>query len=233
MAKNKPAASSTADPPFAVKDWPAFSGWEKRKIGLIKPNPNNAKKHPDDQIDMIGKAIVEFGWTIPLFIDEKNMLIAGEGRWLAAKKIGVEEVPVIVARGWSATKKRAYLEADNRLSMVGAWDDEAHRRELEFLKASGIDMMTLGWAQDPLDAFLADETPDDSKPTISLASQFGIVPFSVLNARDGIWQDRKRAWLALGIASEVGRGENLLKFSDSVKLDGKKYQERAKSKAKK
>lgn len=56
--------------------------------------------------------------------------------------------------------------------------------------------------------------PEDKPET--LAARFGIVPFSILNAREGWWQDRKRAWLALGIRSEVGRGENLLKFSDTL-----------------
>ena len=64
--------------------------------------------------------------------------------------------------------------------------------------------------------------------SVSLSDRFGVAPFSVLNAREGWWQSSKRAWLALGIRSEIGRGENLLEFSDSVRLDGATYQQRAK-----
>ena len=69
-------------------------------------------------------AIEQWGWTVPCLVDEKGGLIAGHGRVLAAKQLGLDEVPVVVARGWSATQKRAYVIADNKLTENGGWDDD-------------------------------------------------------------------------------------------------------------
>lgn len=73
---------------------------------------------------------------------------------------------------------------------------------------------------------MSDFDKDKKKHMGALAAHFGLAPFSVLSARSGWWQDRKRKWVDLGIRSELGRGENLLKFSDSVRYDGAAYKER-------
>lgn len=230
MPRSSRAAADTSDPPFAVPNWPGAK-IEFRKTALLKKNPRNAKLHPAEQIAMVRKSIRTFGWTMPVLVDEKDILIAGHARLEAALQEGISEVPVIVARGWSKTMKLAYLEADNRLTETGGWNDDMRRDLLAELADGGFDMEAMGWGTKELEAFLSAPSADGgSGPILSLADRFGLVPFSVFNAREGVWQDRKRAWLALGLQSEVGRGENLLKFSDSVALDGKAYNERFKGK---
>lgn len=222
--KPAPASTDTSDPPFAVPVWAALDV-EVRKVAALIANPLNARTHPADQIEGLRASIRQFGLAKgSILVDERDMLIAGHGMTLAAQAEGVEEIPVCIARGWSDEKKRAFMEADNRLPELGGWNDEARRRELDALRVAGWDMASIGWDTKALDAFLVPPVQIDPR---RLAERFGIVPFSVFNAREGWWQDRKRMWIALGIKSEVGRGENLLEFSDAARLDGAVYKERA------
>ena len=100
--------------------WPADKV-EKRKVKDLVPYANNARTHSKEQIDQIVRSIEEWGWTVPVLVDEDGGLIAGHGRILAAKKLKIDEVPVVVARGWSEAQKRAYVLADNKLTENGAW----------------------------------------------------------------------------------------------------------------
>jgi ParB-like chromosome segregation protein Spo0J len=79
----------------------------------------------------------QWGWTVPCLVDEKGGLIAGHGRVLAAKKLGLDEVPVVVARGWSKAQKRAYVIADNKLTENGGWDDDLLKVEIGELQGEG------------------------------------------------------------------------------------------------
>lgn len=192
--------------------------WE---IDDLAPYARNAKKHPPEQVAQIAASMREFGFTIPVLVAEDGTIVAGHGRVLAAKEIGLESVPVIVARGWSDEQRRAYTLADNKLSENAEWDEELLKIELGDLTASGFAVELIGFDAKEMDKLLAvglgdDGDEDEGGKAGSLAERFGVVPFSVLNAREGWWQDRKRAWLALGIRSEVGRGENLLRFSDTI-----------------
>ena len=87
------------------------------------PNARNARTHSDEQIAQIAASIKEWGWTIPVLVDEAGGIIAGHGRVLAAQLLGIETVPVMIA-GWSDAKKRAYMLADNKLTLNGDWDLE-------------------------------------------------------------------------------------------------------------
>lgn len=223
------ARAKTADAPFAVPDWPAAQKPEMVKVGKITPHPKNPRVHPDGQLTDLGASFDEFGVVWPIVVDENYRLMAGEGRWLTAKKKGYEEYPCIVIRGWSESKKLRFMVADNRLPQLAGFDDEVYRSVLTLIKMEGLPLNSLGLD----DATLSELLAEPLVPGMSLSERFGIVPFSVFNAREGWWQDRKQAWLAIGIQSEVGRGENLLKFSDSVALDVDKYKSRQKAKAKK
>jgi ParB-like chromosome segregation protein Spo0J len=226
--------------PAAVR-WPADQV-ERVKLSALVPYARNAKLHPDWQVAQIRASMREFGWTMAVLRDEHGGIIAGHGRVLAAHaevKAGnreYESVPTVTARGWSEAKKRAYRLADNKLTMNGGWDDELALAELDELIADGYDTDLTGFAKDEIDDLrkLADELGAGAGPGAGLlADRFGVPPFSVLNAREGWWQDRKKAWLSLGIQSEVGRGENLLQFSESVQLGGKiQAQQARKRKAK-
>lgn len=224
MAKN---LADTSKVPFAPADWPAAKKPEMVKVALITPHPKNPRVHPDGQIKSLGQSFDEFGVVWPVVVDEKYRLMAGEGRWLTAKEKGFEEYPCIVIRGWSEAKKIRFMFADNFLPTLASYDDELYRAVLASIQADGGALGALGLD----DEMLANLLEPPRQPGISLAERFGVVPFSVISARDGWWQDRKRAWLELGIQSEVGRGENLLKFSDAVALDGGTYKARAAGKS--
>lgn len=202
--------------PAATPAWPADKV-ERRRVADLVPYARNARLHSAHQVAQIAASITEWGWTVPCLIDEAGGIIAGHGRVLAAQKLGLAEVPVMIARGWSETQKRAYVLADNKLTLNAEWDDELLRIELSELIGDGFDVGLTGFDEDELAELMADDeelTRDEANAT--LAERFGIPPFSVLNAREGWWQERKRAWLALGIQSEIGRGENLLKMRDTI-----------------
>lgn len=189
-------------------------------IDDLIPYARNAKKHPPEQIAQIAASMREFGFTIPVLVAEDGTIIAGHGRVLAAQEIGLSEVPVIVARGWSDEQRRAYTIADNKLAENAEWDEDLLAIELGELREEGFDVDLIGFDAAALDKLLADDgedAEDEPRQKVgNLAERFGVAPFSVLRAAEGWWQERKRAWLALGIQSEVGRGENLLRFSDTV-----------------
>lgn len=181
---------------------------ETRKASALKPYPQNAKRHPPEQIELIAASIREFGFGSPALIDSKNMLLAGHARREAVMLPGMEAfaeaIPVRVGHGLTKEQKRAFVLADNRLTELGAWDQSMLRAEISALDAADFDLGLTGFDLSTLDA------PAETEQTRrlgSLAEQFGVPPFSVLSARDGWWQNRKRAWLALGIRSELGRGE--------------------------
>lgn len=185
--------------------WPA-DAVERRPVASLVPYARNARTHSEEQVAQIAASIREWGWTVPVLVDEESGLIAGHGRVLAAQKLGLADVPVMVARGWSDAQKRAYILADNKLAMNAGWDADLLRVELDGLKEEGFDVSLTGFGEDELSDLLANAGDADLNGAGSLGNQFGIPPFSVLNAREGWWQDRKRAWLALGIKSELGRG---------------------------
>jgi ParB-like chromosome segregation protein Spo0J len=104
-------------------EWPADTVG-RMPIGKLLPYARNARQHSDAQIAQIAASIKEWGWTIPVLVDEANTLIAGHGRVLAAHQLGLPDVPTMVARGWSEAKVRAYRIADNKLALNSSWDDE-------------------------------------------------------------------------------------------------------------
>jgi ParB-like chromosome segregation protein Spo0J len=81
------------------------------------PNARNARTHSDEQVTQLAASIEEWGWTIPVLVDEAGGIIAGHGRVMAAHRLDLEDVPVMVAAGWSDAKKRAYMLADNQLTL--------------------------------------------------------------------------------------------------------------------
>ena len=112
----------------------------KRKISQLIPYERNPRTHPDTQIEQLKNSILEWGWTIPVLIDERNNLIAGHGRLFAAQLIGMKDVPCIVAEGWSDEQKKAYVIADNKLAEGGAWDNDILYEELNELLEADFDI---------------------------------------------------------------------------------------------
>lgn len=185
-----------------------------RRVDSLKPDARNARTHSADQIGKVIASIREFGFTMPLFVTAEGSIVAGHARHEAAEKIGLTEVPTLTApAGWSAEQLRAYMLADNQIALGSGWDDAMLKAELEALRAADYDIGVVGFDDAELKRILEGE--ESGGRMGSLAEQFGVPPFSVLSARDGWWQDRKRAWLALGIQSELGRGENAIGRSEA------------------
>ena len=118
---------------------------EKWKISKLIPYARNARTHSEEQVAQIAASIKEWGWTTPVLVDEQGGIIAGHGRTLAAQKLEMTEVPVMIARGWSEAKKRAYVLADNKLALNAGWDNEMLALELEEISELGFDIDLVGF----------------------------------------------------------------------------------------
>lgn len=111
---------------------------ERMRLADIRPYENNAKKHPQSQIDQIAASIQEFGNNDPIAVDENNVIIEGHGRHLALQQLGYTEAEVIRLVGLTEEQKRAYILVHNQLTMNTGFDPEILRREIESIQ--GIDL---------------------------------------------------------------------------------------------
>ena len=122
----------------------------------LVPYTRNARTHSPEQVAQIAASIVEFGFTNPILVDSMDGIIAGHGRLLAARKLGLAEVPVVVLDHLSETQRRAYIIADNRLAMNAGWDEKVLAHELAELEHEGMDLALVGFSDAELEALLAD-----------------------------------------------------------------------------
>jgi DNA modification methylase len=144
------------------KEW-ASSEIVPQKVDDLLPYARNARTHSKAQIEKLASGMREFGFTNPVICDENGMIIAGHGRVEAAKKLGLEAVPTLIARGWSEAKKRAYVLADNRLALDAGWDDEMLTAELAELANSDFDMALTGFDERELTKILADGLKNENE----------------------------------------------------------------------
>lgn len=143
----------------AGQGWP-IENVERRATDELVPYARNARTHSDQQVDQIAASIAEWGWTMPVLIDEGGVILAGHGRVLAARRLGIEEVPVIVAKGWSEPQRRAYVLADNKLTLNGGWDEDLLRVEIADLELEGFELELAGWSADELSGLLGTEVAE-------------------------------------------------------------------------
>lgn len=127
-------------------EWPA-ADVQSVPVADLVPYAQNARTHTDEQVEQIARSIEEWGWTIPILIDEAGMIIAGHGRVLAAQRIGIVDVPAMRAVGWSDEKKRAYVLADNKLTLNAGWDYGLLAEELQALTVDGFDASLTGFSE--------------------------------------------------------------------------------------
>lgn len=151
------------------QNWPA-NNIERQPIERLVPYARNARTHTDQQVDQVAASMREWGWTNLVLIDEEGMIIAGHCRVMAAHKLGVREIPVMVARGWTEAQKRAYVLADNQLALNAGWDEKLLKIELGDLSIMGFDLDLIGFG-DQLDDLLDtdgggsdDKDPDEAPP---------------------------------------------------------------------
>ena len=133
---------------------------EKWKISKLIPYARNARTHSDEQVGQIAASIKEWGWTTPVLVDEQGGIIAGHGRTLAAQKLEMTEVPVMVAKGWSEAKKRAYVLADNKLAMNAGWDNEMLALELGEIGELGFNLDLTGFSADFIAELTQGQVPE-------------------------------------------------------------------------
>lgn len=149
------------------KNWPA-NKIEMRSVSELVPYTNNSRTHSPQQIDQIAASINEWGWTVPVLVDEKGMLIAGHGRIMAAQKLGIEQVPTMTATGWTEAQKKAYVIADNKLALNAGWDNDLLALELGELGDLCFDLELTGFSDEEIKALMPVEVtegltdPDDA-----------------------------------------------------------------------
>ena len=134
-----------------TKSWPADKV-ERRPINGLIPYARNSRTHSDEQVAQIAASMKEWGWTNPVLVDEDGGIIAGHGRIMAARKLGMDEAPVMVAQGWTDAQKRAYVIADNKLALNAGWDEEALRIEFDELKTMDFNIQATGFSIDEVQA---------------------------------------------------------------------------------
>ena len=129
---------------------------ELRTIERLIPYARNARTHSDQQVAQIAASIAEFGFCNPVLVDPDDGIIAGHGRVLAARKLRLTEVPVIVLGHLSKNQRQAFMLADNQLALNAGWDEPMLRLELEALTQSGFNLQIAGFDLEELDRLLAD-----------------------------------------------------------------------------
>lgn len=129
---------------------------EQARIDDLIPYARNSRTHSEAQVAQVAASIREFGFTNPVLIDADGGIIAGHGRVLAARKLGLKTVPAIRIDYMTEAQKRAYVIADNKLALNAGWDDELLALELGDLKDEGFDLSLTGFSDDELARLVID-----------------------------------------------------------------------------
>lgn len=182
------------------------------KLDALALDPANARLHDARNLAAIKASLEAFGQRKPIVV-AGGVVVAGNGTLEAARALGWESIATVSADDLDETQRTAFAIADNRTAELADWDAAKLAEALalvtedgdELGEATGFDHDTLvGLIEQELGGEVVDAAP------VKLSDRFLVPPFSVLDARQGYWQDRKREWLALGISSEQGRGDNLM-----------------------
>lgn len=178
----------------------------------LKPYEKNNKKHEDFDIGEIAKSISKYEMIDPVGIWGKdNTIVEGHGRVLACKQLGIDKVPCIRLDHLTDEQRREYAIVHNKSQELALYDFDNLADELADLDLSDFDFDFGIDTDTDNDA----EIVEDEVEHKSLVDRFIVPPFSILDTRQGYWQDRKRIWKDLGIASEIGRKENLIDDSST------------------
>ena len=129
---------------------------ERWPLDRLIPHARNARTHSEAQVAQIAGSIAEFGFVNPVLVGDDGVIVAGHGRVLAARKLGLTEAPVIVLSHLTPTQRRALMIADNQIAENAGWDDEMLAAELTALRDENVDLGLLGFDDDDLDRLLAE-----------------------------------------------------------------------------
>jgi DNA modification methylase len=134
---------------------------ERWSLERLIPHARNARTHSDEQVAQIAGSIAEFGFVNPVLVGDDGVIVAGHGRVMAARKLGLSEAPVIVLSHLSPTQRRALMIADNQIATNAGWNEEMLAAELAALKDDAFDLELLGFDDADLDRLLADTLEPD------------------------------------------------------------------------
>lgn len=155
-------STKSHNPADEVEQWP---------IDKLIPYAKNSRTHSEEQVAQIAASIKEWGFTTAVLVDESGSIIAGHGRLMAARKLGLASLPVMVAKGWSDAQKKAYVLADNKLALNAGWDNDLLALELAEIKELGFDLNLTGFAAGEIAALTFEEKehyPDSSSQEINV-----------------------------------------------------------------
>jgi DNA modification methylase len=165
---------------------------EYRKVQALIPYSRNPRTHSDAQIAKIAASIVEYGWTNPVLVDGDNGVICGHGRLLGARKLGLDQVPVIELAHLTPAQKRALVIADNRLALEAGWDEELLALELAELSEAGFALDLTGLDNLEIEALLADapginEQQADDEGTADVIDEVPAAPLAPVSRTGDVW----------------------------------------------
>ncbi len=183
----------------------------------LKAHPLNHNKHPQDQIERLASILQYQGWRYAVKVSKRSGCVtAGHGRIEAARHNGWESVPVVYQEYETDEQEYADVQADNAIASWAELDLSGINLDIPDLGPDfDIEMLGLrNFTIEPMDnpALTGGEAP-------TMADKFMLPPFTVLNAREGWWQNRKRHWLAMGIKSELGRGGGASEHDSRCTMD--------------
>jgi DNA modification methylase len=189
-----------------IEQWP---------VERLIPYARNARTHSDEQVAQVAASIAEFGFVNPILVGPDGVLIAGHARLLAARKLRLTEVPVLVLGHLTETQRRALVIADNRLAMNAGWDEEMLRVELESLQEDGFDLDIVGFSDDEIEDLLRgpeettggqtdeDAVPEAPETAVTVPGDVWILGQHRLLCGDSTQMDAVEKVLAGGLADMV------------------------------
>lgn len=192
----------SSNPADKIEHWP---------IDRLIPYARNSRTHSDAQIAQIAASIKEWGFTTPVLVDESGGIIAGHGRTLAARKLGLKAIPVVIAIGWTDAQKRAYVIADNKLALNAGWDDEMLALELGEIGDLGFDLDLTGFTADEIAALM----PEQIEPSQTDEDAVPEVPANPVTVLGDVWILGKHR-LMCGDSTSIDAVEKLM---DGQKAD--------------
>jgi DNA modification methylase len=185
---------------------------ERWPVDRLIPYIRNARTHTEEQVAQVAASIAEFGFVNPILVGADGVIIAGHARLLAARKLGMTEVPIIVLDHLTETQRRALVIADNRLAMNAGWDEEMLRVELASLQEDGFDLDVVGFSDEELENLLRDPeesnagltdedaVPDEPERAITVAGDLWMLGDHKLLCGDATSMDAIQTVLAGGLA---------------------------------
>lgn len=161
-----------------------FPDYKKVSVEKLIPYARNSRTHSAEQVDQIAASIKEFGFLNPIITDGENGIVAGHGRVMAAKKLGLKELPCIDASHLTETQRRAYIIADNKIAINSDWDTEMLRVEFDELKEADFDLELTGFSLDEIEAL----TPEESVEGLTDEDEVPDAPDTPVTVLGDVWQ---------------------------------------------